>query len=443
MKKIATKIVMLSLINTVIVALINGGISLYMNNSWKTADNTEAVSSASLVAADSQFVLPIPVLVGIVGSLVLGGIASYVLGNYIAKPITRITKLTKKTAEFDLVLDRSFDDMHKYKDESGVMAQALIETRVVLREMAGKLQHISGTLTNHSKNLSRGTDENVKTVTQVVATISGMAAGNSSQAKAIGEINTTLYEMTALIDDITKQAFTGSEQALASLEMIKEGEQAVKLQSEKMEENIAVSQEANSSMDGLSKMIGQVANTISVITSIADQTNLLALNAAIEAARAGEAGKGFAVVADEIRHLAEESAKSAKVIDEIIRETTDKTEQVVRHIGTNKELIDQQKQALIVTQESFEKIKATNAEIASSFKKTAEAMKCVDDQSKQITNQTEEIASIAEESSASMEEISAAGEEQVASLEVIADSSKELFILSEALCQEINKFKIE
>jgi methyl-accepting chemotaxis protein len=131
------------------------------------------------------------------------------------------------------------------------------------------------------------------------------------------------------------------------------------------------------------------------------------------------------------------------VIDEIIRETTDKTEQVVRHIGTNKELIDQQKQALIVTQESFEKIKATNAEIASSFKKTAEAMKCVDDQSKQITNQTEEIASIAEESSASMEEISAAGEEQVASLEVIADSSKELFILSEALCQEINKFKIE
>ncbi|MDF2613381.1 MAG: methyl-accepting chemotaxis protein [Clostridia bacterium] len=432
MKKISLKIVMLSLINTIVVAVLNVAASLSMN----------AGQQAPGDVAGGQFLLPTPVWMGLIASLVIGIVISYFVGTYIAKPIIKVTDLTKKTANFDLVFDDSFDSTLKYKDESGAMAQALVDTRAALRNMATKLQSISATLASHSQSLSRTTEENVQSINQVVTTISEVAEGNSNQAKTIGEINQTLAEAAKLIDNIAKEAFAGADSAVESLGMIKEGQSAVDVQGKKMEENISVSHEATKSMNELSGMIEQVASTINVITSIADQTNLLALNAAIEAARAGEAGKGFSVVAEEIRKLAEESAKAAKVINEIINQTTDKTEQVVSSINSAGALIDEQKKALVITQDAFNKIKTSYEGIVARFKQTATAMQAVNEKAKGISNQTQDMASVAQESSASMEEVSAAGQEQLASIEIIAQSSKGLFTLAEELREEINKFKL-
>lgn len=445
MKKISTKIILLSLGNSLFIAAINVGVSIYMNNSRQMPDVSATPGSAEGTAqmpGGMGFLLPTPILIGLIVSILLGVALSYILGRFISKPILKVTEITEKTATFDLAEDGSFEDALRYKDESGAMAKALWGTRKALREMVVKLQSISAILASHSNGLAKATDENLNTITQVVSTINEIAEGNGSQAETINSMNSTLSEVVRLMDSVTEGASRGAENAVKSIDTIMEGQNAVNIQSGTMEENIAVSYEANRSIDELGGMIEQVSSIVNVITSIADQTNLLALNAAIEAARAGEAGRGFAVVADEIRNLAEESSKAAKKITSIIKATTEKTDLAVQNINKSNVLINEQKEALKITQEAFHKIKDTYEHIVGSFQHTAEAMKTINDKSKDIFVQTQDMAAIAEESAASTQEISAAGQEQLASTEMVAQSSKELSALAEELSKEINKFKI-
>ncbi|MDP4089174.1 MAG: methyl-accepting chemotaxis protein [Bacillota bacterium] len=447
MKKISTKIVVLSVVNSLIVAAINVFASVFStgNGQMPNAGSNTATAEAGAGAAQQQGMFHLPpnsVLIGLGISMVIGVILAYVVGRFIAKPIVRVTEVTKRTAKLDLVDDKSFDVLLKYKDESGAMAKALADTRAALREMVIKLQKVSSTITSHSDDLTRVTDENVKTVNQVAATIEELADGNSSQAQTVNNISSTMSDVAGLIEDITDEASKGAENAVKSLDSVVEGKKAVDMQAQKMDENIAVSGEANLSINELSRMIEQVSDIINVITSIADQTNLLALNAAIEAARAGEAGRGFAVVAEEIRNLAEESSGAAKKITDIINSTTEKTSLAVSNINKASLLVNEQKEALKITQAVFGKIETSYDGIVNSFKQTAAAMKTINEKSKDIFQQTQDVSAIAEESAASTEEISSASQEQLASIEMISESSKGLNVLAEELSVEINKFKV-
>ncbi|MFV3076903.1 methyl-accepting chemotaxis protein [Niveispirillum fermenti] len=104
---------------------------------------------------------------------------------------------------------------------------------------------------------------------------------------------------------------SGSEQLDASIQEIAQSMTRSKQATEKAFQEASVVDEATrrlldgtQSMDGIVKLIGEIAG----------QINMLALNATIESARAGEAGRGFAVVAGEVKSLARQAADATQRI---------------------------------------------------------------------------------------------------------------------------------
>lgn len=83
--------------------------------------------------------------------------------------------------------------------------------------------------------------------------------------------------------------------------------------------------ELDDTLQAMVESFERVSAVTEMMAEVADRTNLLALNASIEAARAGEAGRGFAVVATEVSRLADSSAENARNIEEIVRESSERS----------------------------------------------------------------------------------------------------------------------
>jgi methyl-accepting chemotaxis protein len=266
-------------------------------------------------------------------------------------------------------------------------------------------------------------NNNVETVHQITNSVSSaiqsMTGDVVSQTESANHINNMMGDANNQISEINEISKQMKKVSIKSNQVVSDGSNKISQMSNQMKIINDAVNKSYTTVKELNDSMEMVTNFLSGITQIAEQTNLLALNAAIEAARAGESGKGFAVVADEIRKLAEQSSSTAKQINKIITEVSEKTEAVLEDVNSGN-VATQEGEAIVgQVNESFERIQSSFSDIDECISKEFSRVENVTSLLTLIRDEAERIASISESNSASTEELMATTQEQNASVESI------------------------
>ena len=203
------------------------------------------------------------------------------------------------------------------------------ESSSSILEMAASVEEVA----QNVENLALAVDEVSSSITEMAASIKQVGTGVNSLMDTSSVAASSVMEMDGSIKQVESSAMETtaiSEEVRKDAEMGKQAVEATIAGINEIKRSSGITYEVINSLSGRASDIGAI---LSVIDEVAEQTNLLALNAAIIAAQAGEHGKGFAVVADEIKELAERTSSSTREIALVIRAVQEETRRAVEAIN--------------------------------------------------------------------------------------------------------------
>lgn len=378
----------------------------------------------------------------VVVATIVCNVLAFIISKSISSPVKKIMKLIKTTADLDLTPDSSYDYLLNRKDEMGEITHGVANLRESLRNTSLTLLSLAEKLSASSEELASSSEENSKAIDQIAISISEIAQGTTEQSNGIMNASSSVDDLVHHVEDINHASQKNATLTDESMLMIQDGQSALNLNIEKLQENMKVSESVSTSITELSEQMQKVGAIVDVIREISSQTNLLALNASIEAARAGEAGRGFAVVAGEIGTLAHNTASAVDDIAHIIDVTVEKNRTTANKANEIRTIAEDQTHAIQTMADAFSRIQTSVKEIANQTLEITSKIKGVTLTASSISEQMQNMSSIAQETAAGSEEISASSEEQLASTELLSALANDLAEMAEDLNVEVHKFQM-
>ncbi|MCJ8314299.1 MAG: methyl-accepting chemotaxis protein [Saccharospirillaceae bacterium] len=344
-------------------------------------------------------------------ALVIGILLSIFTSKSIISPLKQSVVISQELAEGKL----KKRELTPFTDELGEMNYSIKSTSNNLHSLIFNIQQSFENVSLYAKQLLTPVDEVDK--------------GSQNQSKSLSNINQTLDQFLADIDNLSHTSEHATQQAQIARDLAQDGLKRIQLTSEEFKVISNSISQSTQLVKALRERAITVRKMVESIREIADQTNLLALNAAIEAARAGESGRGFSVVADEVRALANRTSQATLDINEQMDGIDSQTQQSVTQISKGKEQLDNGVQLI---QDMVEPLTQLNDGAESSLTQLKE-LKLIIVKQAQASQQIAKDVSITDQ---------LATDNSVA-VKSVLKYSQQLTQISQSLEEQINQFKLE
>ncbi|MGC5327899.1 methyl-accepting chemotaxis protein [Brevibacillus sp. SYSU BS000544] len=397
---------------------------------WYVGASQDTIDS---VLSDVFFNFSIVLIAG----TVISQLVTYLVVRRISQRLNKITDVLEEASQADFTKDVHVDSA----DEIGQLSASYNEMREGLKDLVQQVVVSSEQVASSSLQLAASSEQTSRASEQIAESVQVVAGGAEKQMKEAITGAQSIESMTEGISRIAQTTLQVADESRKTSEQAAEGNVAVKkvvrdfhLVRDSVEQSAQLIKE-------LSSHSHEIGAIISSITGIAKQTNLLALNAAIEAARAGEAGKGFAVVADEVRKLAEESAKAASQISEIVYHVQVGTEKSVESMNTVEQTIHDGIASVQETEAKFGLIVETMEQIFNRIHEVSDTAEHLQSNSSSLNQYVNQMTNVAKEAFDNAQSIAAAAEEQLASMEEISSSSQSLSYVADEMMLKLNRFR--
>lgn len=370
--------------------------------------------------------------------IVVSIIIAVIVSKNITSPLKHLKESMEKGESGDLTVVtniKSGDELGELGNKFTNMLSSVKQLVVSVKSSAAQVLNFSETLSNQAGEVAVSSAE----VARVVEEISLGTQEQASETEKASNIASEFFESLSEIEEYNNIIINESS------EMDLNNKKAIDAFGELKEKNdLTINGVSNisSSIENLVKETEDIGEILNTILSLASQTNLLALNAAIEAARAGESGRGFAVVAEEVRHLAEQSSVSAENIRTIIDRVIQTTKNAASGMDGIKQNIKDQSGAVVLTEESFEKLNSSIGAIINTIKSMSENISLMTEKSSELSTNIYNISAVSQQSAAAAEEVNATVATQLEDIQHVKNQSKELYSLAKALDALIERFKV-
>ena len=314
--------------------------------------------------------------------------------------------------ELDIKVQETIHADIKNEEEKNANLKKLLSISIVIGFVTLVLfglifaNQLSRLLLDIAKNIKENADSLFSAARRVSDSTKLITDDTTKQATAMAETSSSVVELNSMIAQNSDNAKHSADISNTNKKVVEESKLILNRVMSAIKEvdngNDQLAHQVTQNNEKLKEVVDiimEINNKTAVINDIVFQIKLLSFNASVEAARAGEHGKGFSVVAEEVGNLAQNTAKAALEITELLNSSVDNVKKIAKE-----------------TAEQIDHLVHSNKDKVS---------KCIS-YSKECDDQLQQVKMKGEEVNTMIHDISASSREQASGMDEISKAMNQL-----------------